>query len=175
MPQQPSLAQELFSSAEMQTASGAEDMKVDATVEAPKVSEDELSQEQRGMMQDLINKFEFPDQLVLKAFEECKENASKYDIQNWCLENLDKYAFESEAPEGVISDDDDEDDRKSDASSMESEDEGYSYLQQATPLSVSGMSVLCVCMCVCIVCECMSEGVSVLHVLCVLVNQHTHV
>ena len=156
VPQQPSLAQELFSSAEMQTASGAEDMKVDATVEAPKISEDELSQEQRGMMQDLISQYDFPGQLVLKAFEECKENAAKYDIQKWCLENFDKYAFESEVPEGDFSDDDDEDDRKSDASSMESEDEGYSYQQQATPLSVSGMSILCVCMCVCIVCECMS-------------------
>ena len=143
---QPSLAQELFSSVEIQTASGAEDMKVDAAVELPKICEDELSQEQRGMMQDLINRYEFPSTMILKAFEECEENAAKYDIQKWCLENLDKYMyfFESEAPEGDISDDDD-DDRKSYASSMESEDEGYSYQQQTTPLSESGKSVLHVC------------------------------
>ncbi len=139
---EPSLAQELFSSAEVQTASGAEDMKVD--VELPKISEAELSQEQRGMMQDLIKHYEFPSQLVLKAFEVCKENAAKYDIQNWCLENLDKYAFDSEAREGEFSDDED-DDNKSEASSMESEDEGYSYQHQATPLSVTGTFVRDVC------------------------------
>ena len=135
---EPSLAQELLSSAEVQTASGAEDMKVDITIEKPKISEDELSQEQRGMMQDLINQFDFPSQLVLKAFEVCKENATKYDLGNWCNDNFDKYTFEGESQEADLSDDDDEDDRKSDASSMESEDEGYSYQQQATPLSVSG-------------------------------------
>ena len=75
----PSLAQELFSSAEVQTSGGAKDMKVD--IELPKISEDELSLEQKGMMQDLINQYEFPNQLVLKAFEECKENAPKYAIQ----------------------------------------------------------------------------------------------
>ena len=74
---------------------------------------------------------------MLKAFEVCKENATKYDLQNWCLENFDKYTFEGESQEADLSDDDD-DDRKSYASSMESEDEGYSYQQQATPLSVSG-------------------------------------
>ena len=159
---QPSLAQELFSSAETQTASGAEDMKVDAAVELPKISEDELSQEQRGMMQDLINQYEFPSMMILKAFEECEENAAKYDIQNWCLDNLDKYMyfFESEAPEGDISDDDD-DDRKSYVSSMESADEGYSYQQQATHLSESGKSVLCVCVCEC-VCVCVCVCVHVL-------------
>ena len=135
---EPCLAQKLFSSAEVQTASGAEDMKVDITIEKPKISKDELSQEQREMMEDLINQFDFPNQLILKAFEVCKENATKYDLQNWCLENLNKYTFEGELQEADLSDDDDEDDRKLDASSMESEDEGYSYLQQATSLSVSG-------------------------------------
>ena len=129
---EPSLAQELFSSAERQTSSRTEDMKVD--VELPKISEDKLSQEQRGMMQDLINQYEFPCQLVLKAFEVCKKNVVKYDIENWCIENLDKYAFDSEAQEAEFSDDD-EDDSQSDVSSMESEDEGYSYQQQAAPLS----------------------------------------
>ena len=133
-----SFTQELFSSVEVQTSSGAEDMNVD--IDLPKISEDELSQEQRGMMQDLINQYAFPNQLVLKAFEECKQNATKYDIQNWCLENLDKYAFDSEALEAEISDDEVEDDR-SDVSSMDSEDENYSYQQQAALPSDSGMFV----------------------------------
>ena len=167
---EPSLAQELFSSAEVQTASGAEDMKVDITVELPKISEDELSQEQRGMMQDLINQYDFPSQLVLKAFEECKENAAKYDIQNWCLENFDKYTFESEAHEGDFSDDD-EDDRKSDASSMESEDEGYSYLQQTTPPAVFGGLICEVCVMYMLVCLCICVyvrvGVNVYYCMCV--------
>jgi hypothetical protein len=139
---EPSMAQEVLSSAEVQTASGAEHMKVDVTIELPKISEDELSQEQRGMMQDLVNHYDFPNQLVLKAFEVCKENAVKYDIQNWCLDNLEKYIFKGEAQEADLSDNDD--DRKLDASSMNSEDEGYSYQQQATPLSVSGRFERCV-------------------------------
>ena len=138
---EPNLAQELLSSAEVQTASRAEDMKVDvAVIDLTKITEDELSQEQRGMMEDLINQYGFPSQLVLKAFEVCKENTTKYDLGNWCNENIGKYTFEGEPHEADLSDDND-DDRKSDASSMESEDEGYSYLQQATSLSVSGKFV----------------------------------
>ena len=120
--------------AKVHIANRAEDIKVD--VELPKISEDGLSQEQKGMMQDLINQYAFPDQLVLKAFEECKENAVKYDIQKWCYENFDKYAVSSDTQNTECSDD--EDDSQTELMSMESEDEGYSYQQQAVPQSISG-------------------------------------
>ena len=118
-------------------------------VEMPKISEDELTQEQKGIMQDLINRYEFPNQLVLKAFEECKDNPEKYDIQNWCLENFGKYGFVEDTQKKDFSDEEEEEDRYSDVSSMDSEAETLPYHQQNTPLSVTGMCV-CVCVCVCV-------------------------
>ena len=143
---EPSLTKKSFSLAQVHTAKRAEDVKVD--VELPKISEDGLSQEQRGMMQDLINQYAFPDQLVLKAFEECKENAVKYNIQKWCYENFDKYAVSSDTQNTECSDD--EDDSQTELMSMESEDEGYSYQQQAVPQSISGRFIVYMSLCVCL-------------------------
>ena len=142
---EPSLAQELFSSAEVHTSSGAEDMKVD--VEQPKISEDELSQEQRGMMQDLIKRYAFSTQLVLKAFEECEANPTKYDIEKWCNDNTDKF-IDTQSDGEHSEEEEEQEGEEPDDSSMDSDDEVYAYQRQATPLSVSGVDV-CVYVCVC--------------------------
>ena len=131
----PSLTEEILGSADVQTIVGSEEMKVE--VEMPKISESELTPEQKGIMQDLIKRFDFPTNLVLKAFEECKGSQTKYDIQNWCNYNLESFGFVEE----VMHDErfsDDEEDEKSDISSMESDDEIYGYQQQPMPLCVSG-------------------------------------
>ena len=140
---EPSLAQEIFSSADLQTSSGAEDMKVDVAVEPPKISEDELSQEQRGMMQDLIKRYAFPTGLILKAFEECEAESTKYDIEKWCIKNVDKFldgqsgGEDSEEEEEEV--EEEEEGKESDDSSMDSDDEVCTSQQYSTPLSVSGM------------------------------------
>ena len=149
-PRESSLAHELFSSADLQISSGAEDMKVDDTIEQPKISEDELSQEQRGMMQDLIKRYNFPTELILKAFEECEAESTKYDIEKWCHENIDK--FHDAQSDGENSEEEEEDeeekegkDKESDDSSMDSDDEEYTSHRHSTPLSISGMEdVYCV-------------------------------
>lgn len=139
------LAQELFSAAEVQTSSGAEDMKVD--VELPKISEDELSQEQRGMMQDLIKRYAFPTQLILKAFEECEAESTKYDIEKWCNDNIDIFVYAQ--PDGENSEEEEEEEeeeeKESDDSSMDSDDEVYTTQQPSTPLSVTGVRNNYVC------------------------------
>lgn len=57
---------------------------------------DNLSEEQKEILMYVVDRFGFPKQLVLKAFEECKGDVNKYDIQNWCLENAEKYQFQDE-------------------------------------------------------------------------------
>lgn len=130
----PSLTEEILSSADVQTTIGSEEMKVE--VGMPKISENQITPEQRGIMQDLIKRFDFPTNLVLKAFQECEGSQTKYDIQNWCNYNLDSYGFVKEVMDKVKFSDDEED-QKSDDSSMESDEEMYGYQQQATPLSIS--------------------------------------
>jgi hypothetical protein len=156
-PRESSLAHELFSSADLQTSSGAEDMKVDvAAVELPKISEDELSQEQRGMMQDLIKRYSFPPQLILKAFEECEAESTKYDIEKWCHKNIDAQSDGENSEEEEEEEREEEEDevKESDDSSIDSDDEEYTSHRHSTPLSVSGMEGVCVWFCVC-VCTCM--------------------
>ena len=156
---EPSLALELFSSANLQTSSGAEDMRADVAVEVSKISEDKLSQEQRGMMQDLIKRYAFPTQLILKAFEECEAESTKYDIEQWCHSNIGKF-FDAQS-DGENSEEEEEEeegeDKESDDSSMDSDDEVYTSQQHSTLLSVSGRICVCVCVCVCVcahVCVC---------------------
>ena len=54
---------------------------------------DKLSDEQREISMYIVDRFGFPQQLVLKAFEENKGEVNRYDIQNWCMENAEKYQF----------------------------------------------------------------------------------
>ena len=131
----PSLTEEILSSANVQTTMGSEEMKIE--VEMPKISENELTPEQKGIMQDLVKRYDFPTNFVLKAFEECEGSQTKYDIEYWCNNNLDSYNFVEEVMDNIQFSDDEED-KKSDDSSMESDDEIYGYQQQATPLSVPG-------------------------------------
>ena len=141
----PSLSEEILMSADVQTSSGAKDMEI----ELPEISEDDLTEEQKGIMQDLIKRFEFQSKLVLKAFEICKDQ-TKYDIQNWCIENLGMFADveEDQEDEDYV---DEEDDQISDTSSMDSDDETYSYQQQGTSNSMPGIydresvNIFCVC------------------------------
>lgn len=134
----PTLSQEILRSANVHTASGAEEMMVE--VEMPKISEDELTPKQRGIMQDLMKRYDFSSSLVLKAFEECKDGETKYDIEHWCNDNADKYDFgDEEQQEEDFSDD--EVDKKSDASSMDFDNETYTYQQQTTPLSCPGRDI----------------------------------
>lgn len=57
---------------------------------------DKLSTEQKEIFMYVVERFAFPQLLVLKALEECKGDANKYDVQNWCLENSEKYQFHDE-------------------------------------------------------------------------------
>ena len=58
-----------------------------------------LSSEKMEIMMYIVDRLGYPQELVLKAFEECKVDANKYDIQNWCMENAEKYQFYDENSE----------------------------------------------------------------------------
>ena len=55
-----------------------------------------LSDEKQEILMHVVDHFGFPQLLVLKAFEECKGEVNRYDIQNWCMENAEKYQFHDE-------------------------------------------------------------------------------
>lgn len=143
-PKIPSLAQELFKLADVQTFSGAKEMKLD--FELPKISEDQLTEKQKGIMEDVTIRYGFNKNIVLKAFEEC-EDQTKYGIEKWCNDNAGNYAL----PEDDLQSEHfiEEDDNMSDTShsTVEYDDELYSSSHQqpleqqleTTPLSFSGI------------------------------------
>jgi hypothetical protein len=67
---------------------------------------DKLTDEQREILMYVTDRFGFPQRLVVKAFEECRGEVNKYDIQNWCMENAERYQFHGEnsddEPERVL-------------------------------------------------------------------------
>lgn len=65
---------------------------------------DKLTEGQREILIYIVDRFGFPQQLVLKAFEECRGEINKYDIQNWCLENAERYQFEDEVSDDEATD-----------------------------------------------------------------------
>lgn len=65
---------------------------------------DGLTEGQKEILMYIVDRFGFPQQLVLKAFEECQGEINKYDIQNWCLENAEKYEFEDEDSDNEATD-----------------------------------------------------------------------
>ena len=129
----PSLSEEILTSAGVQTSSGAKKIEVDF----PVISEDDLNEEQRGIMQDVIKRYDFDSQLVLKAFED-SEDQTKYGIRNWCNENDGMFdcVEESQDDEEFV---DEEDDITSNFYCMDSDEEEFCHHQQATPHSTSGM------------------------------------
>ena len=129
-PEVPSLSHEIFTSANKQASSGAKEMEV--AVELPKITEDELTEEQQDIIRDVKKRYGFHTKLVLKSFEESTDK-TKYGIENWCNSNNEKYDFEDEVPDDEDYSDK-EDDMKSDTSSMDSDDdEAYNYQQEDKP------------------------------------------
>ena len=54
----------------------------------PLLRKKDLDGDKLKILVDLVETYHFPEILVLKAIDECPENANKYDIQDWCEENL---------------------------------------------------------------------------------------
>lgn len=79
------------------TLEASEDMKMHLTLE-------ELSDDQKKILDDLVEYQGYPELLVLKAFKKCNEKANSYDIHTWCAENEDLYAEEQESQQGDESD-----------------------------------------------------------------------
>lgn len=63
-----------------------------------------LSNEQNEIFMYNLHRFGFPQLLILKAFEECKGKVNKYDVQQWCTENADKYQFHDDKSDDETSD-----------------------------------------------------------------------
>ncbi len=92
----------------------------------PELTENELKDEQRGILQYVIKKINCSKTLVLKAFELNKgENMDKFDYRDWCSKHQYDYNFDIEA----TSDSDYEEDSEED---NEDEDEEDKLIQKCT-------------------------------------------
>ena len=81
----PSLSKEVLASADVQVSMDTRKRDL------PKFSVESLTDDQAVIMTYCQDKLGFSRVLVLKAFEECGGDAPTFDVQNWCVENADKY------------------------------------------------------------------------------------
>ncbi len=81
----------------------------------PELTENELKDEQREILQYVIKRINCSKNLVLKAFELNKgENFDKFDYRDWCSKHQYDYNFEIEATSDSEEEDDDADDDNDD-------------------------------------------------------------
>ena len=90
----------------------------------PTLCEDELTPEQKEIMIYIITKISCSKLLVLKAFEECKEDMNVYEYKMWCIDHTDKYKFSEEDE----SNSDEDDSMVISDSKLETSPAGFSYL-----------------------------------------------
>lgn len=96
-----------------------------------------LSNKQKEILVHVVERFGFPQQLVLLAFENCKGEINKYDVQNWCIENAEKYQFQDENTDEETADvpeDDPPSSPPSEASTSVLSWVGHSLMHYITPL-----------------------------------------
>ena len=95
----------------------------------PNLAENDLNETQKATFIDLTESQCYCRNLVLKAFENCKETDNQYDILKWCAEHED---FEEEDEEEVAST---ENDLSSDLESSDEEQEDIYVEQSLSELS----------------------------------------
>ena len=119
-----SMSDEIMVSADLQASARSSGAPI--VSEKPALTEDDLSEDEKAIMANIITRINCPRLLVLKAFEECRgKEMDRYDYQQWCVDHLEEYEFSEEGD----SDDEVFDDE---ASSSESESESESDNQEST-------------------------------------------
>ena len=69
----------------------------------PQLTEEDLTNNQREILADLVEYQGYSKRLVLKAFEECHESSNTYDIQAWCIQNEGQNFDEDEKDDEAVS------------------------------------------------------------------------
>lgn len=97
------------------------------SVDMPVTKLEELSDEQKNFIVTIKNHYGYSTNLLLKAFDECGNDATQYDIEHWCNDNVDEFEFDlSDGEDNCFGADDDSilnDDSSDDSDSDESVDE----------------------------------------------------
>ena len=83
-PKQPSLADDILASADMQASTSASQ----ARLQQPKLTHDQLTEKQREMFDNFMN-CNYPEQLILVALEKFGED--RYEAENWIVDNASQY------------------------------------------------------------------------------------
>ena len=91
------------------TADVKKTKKEETKSHGPSLSLDDLNDEQKSIYTNLVESQNFFGLLVLTAFEKCGSDANDYDIADWCDENDNLYADQSESESDSESSEDEED------------------------------------------------------------------
>ncbi len=119
------LMDEIMASADKHTSAKSNNL--------PDITEEDLSLEERGIMDYTIQRLSYPKLLILKALETYRNIGGewgKYHIQSWCNDNADNFVFDDEE-EGDFADEEESESEGSysnDSDSVHS-DEEFTYSQ----------------------------------------------
>ncbi len=121
------LMNEIIASADKQTSATNT-----VSHDSPNLTEEDLSLEERNIMDHIIQRLSYPKLLVLKALETYRGKGGewdRYDIQTWCQNNASKFVFDDE--EGDFADEEESESEVSYSSDSDSvrSDEEFSYSQ----------------------------------------------
>jgi hypothetical protein len=99
----------------------------------PQLTEQDLTDVQKQIFTDLVGYEGYRRLLVLKAFEECGEEANNYDISDWCAKNEDLKFEDDMKEEAEAEDSSGESSSESGSSDEEENDLSMSLQQQQSP------------------------------------------
>ncbi len=106
------LMEEIIASADKQTSA-----KSTVSYDLPNITEDDLSHNEKAMMDTIIQRLSYSKPLILKALETYRDKGGewdRYDIQTWCTENAENFMFdEEEEEEGDFSDEEESEGERS--------------------------------------------------------------
>ena len=101
----------------------------------PELTENELTDEKREILEFVTRCLDCSKYLVLKAFEECQgKDMDKYDVRKWCFDNLEEYDFEEEV--GSDSGEEEEDQEEEPMSLDDSDSEAQRMLTGLAGIAV---------------------------------------
>ncbi len=124
------LKDEIMASADQQTSANRT-----VSHDLPNITEDDLSLDEKAIMDYIIQRLSCSKLLILKALEtyrDKEEEWNKYDIQTWCNNNANNFVFDDDEEEGDFAHEEgseSEGSYSSDSDSVRSNDE-FTYSQE---------------------------------------------
>lgn len=108
-----------------------------STSTCPQLEECDLTEKQKGIMDDLVSAYGYSSKLVLLAFERTAKPDVPEDVENWCNEHEEEFTFSEKSIEEIIDIEIEEDD----SLTLEKQSVDTTVPDQSPPLTIPSSKV----------------------------------